>query len=297
MFQLQFNISRLRFQFCALEPINLPTFSGSTWRGALGQALRRVTCIYRDISCGNCTMQSICWYARLYEPIVTENFTQLHGFYHAPHPLIPEPWPVGGVLQQKSIVNLDLILIGSTQEAVPFLVLAVQRMIAYGIGRKRGRLELIHWELDDATDDVADPWQPPAFSSQVTMYVNTPLRLQVNKQILDPHTLELRPLLTALLRRISLFVYFQHNKPMDIDVKQLATIAVKANIVTRQLEWFSWNRYSSTQQRYVAMDGVIGTLTLDLSQCQAWWPYLWVGQWLHVGKGASMGMGRYTLQP
>ncbi|WP_420842151.1 CRISPR system precrRNA processing endoribonuclease RAMP protein Cas6 [Halorhodospira abdelmalekii] len=23
------------------------------------------------------------------------------------------------------------------------------------------------------------------------------------------------------------------------------------------------------------------------------WPWVWLGQWLHVGKGAVMGMGRY----
>ena len=26
------------------------------------------------------------------------------------------------------------------------------------------------------------------------------------------------------------------------------------------------------------------------------WPYLWLGQWTHVGKGTSMGMGAYTIE-
>ena len=26
------------------------------------------------------------------------------------------------------------------------------------------------------------------------------------------------------------------------------------------------------------------------------WPWLWLGQWLHVGKNATMGMGGYTLE-
>jgi CRISPR/Cas system endoribonuclease Cas6 (RAMP superfamily) len=29
----------------------------------------------------------------------------------------------------------------------------------------------------------------------------------------------------------------------------------------------------------------------------AFWPYLWLGQWTHAGKGTSMGMGAYTIQP
>jgi CRISPR/Cas system endoribonuclease Cas6 (RAMP superfamily) len=25
------------------------------------------------------------------------------------------------------------------------------------------------------------------------------------------------------------------------------------------------------------------------------WPWLWLGQWLHIGKNATMGMGGYTM--
>jgi CRISPR/Cas system endoribonuclease Cas6 (RAMP superfamily) len=29
---------------------------------------------------------------------------------------------------------------------------------------------------------------------------------------------------------------------------------------------------------------------------EVFWPYLWLGQWTHIGKGTSMGMGAYTIQ-
>ena len=35
------------------------------------------------------------------------------------------------------------------------------------------------------------------------------------------------------------------------------------------------------------------TLEGDLSRL---FPWLWLGQWLHVGKNATMGMGRYEIQ-
>jgi CRISPR/Cas system endoribonuclease Cas6 (RAMP superfamily) len=58
-----------------------------------------------------------------------------------------------------------------------------------------------------------------------------------------------------------------------------------------------WTRYSSRQQQEMTLGGVLGRWTLHgdedtLSQIQPW---LWLGQWLHVGKNATMGLGGYKL--
>jgi CRISPR/Cas system endoribonuclease Cas6 (RAMP superfamily) len=45
------------------------------------------------------------------------------------------------------------------------------------------------------------------------------------------------------------------------------------------------------------MGGLVGRMVLDLSGAPDLWPFLWHGQWLHAGKGATMGMGAYRLLP
>ncbi|MEA3644219.1 MAG: hypothetical protein VBE63_30485, partial [Lamprobacter sp.] len=40
-------LERLCFHFQAQEPIRLPTYSGSAWRGLLGHSLRRSVCVTR----------------------------------------------------------------------------------------------------------------------------------------------------------------------------------------------------------------------------------------------------------
>lgn len=292
---LGIDIVCLKLKFRALEQVNLPQFSGSTWRGALGQALRRTICVYPNAQCHNCPMQSICWYARLYATTVDPNFQQLHGCIDAPHPLIPKPSPLGGIIAQGKELELNLTLIGQAREAIPILIQAVKRMATYGLGRGRGRLELIHWELDTIENELNIIYSPQILTMPITMYLQTPLRLRVDNNILTPHNLELRPLFTTLLRRISLFAANQNHTLLTIDFKKLALIAETIKITERQLEWFPWQRYSSRQQNYVTMDGLIGTLKFDLSQATELWPYLWIGQWLHIGKGTSMGMGHYTL--
>ena len=44
------------------------------------------------------------------------------------------------------------------------------------------------------------------------------------------------------------------------------------------------------------MGGIIGVLELNMSGLENFWPYLWLGQWTHIGKGTSMGMGAYSIK-
>jgi hypothetical protein len=129
------------------------------------------------------------------------------------------------------------------------------------------------------------------------MNLETPLRLRIDNHVLNPQTLAFRPLFTTLLRRISLLACYYGTGTPVLDFKGLADTAGEVSISDRQLNWFRWERYSSRQDRYVPMDGLVGSIELDLNRAPEVWPYLWAGQWLHLGKGTSMGMGRYRLWP
>ena len=43
------------------------------------------------------------------------------------------------------------------------------------------------------------------------------------------------------------------------------------------------------------MGGLIGDLVLNGAVARPYWSRLWMGQWYHLGKGTSMGLGRYRL--
>jgi len=42
-------LERLRFGCEALDPLRLPTYSGSAWRGLLGRSLRNSVCVTRAV--------------------------------------------------------------------------------------------------------------------------------------------------------------------------------------------------------------------------------------------------------
>lgn len=45
------------------------------------------------------------------------------------------------------------------------------------------------------------------------------------------------------------------------------------------------------------MGGLVGSFALAGAALDRFWPLLWLGQWAHAGKGCSMGLGRYVLEP
>jgi hypothetical protein len=62
------------------------------------------------------------------------------------------------------------------------------------------------------------------------------------------------------------------------------------------LQWLDWERYSSRQKQKLRMGGLTGAVDLDGSQLADLWPYIWLGQWTHAGKGTSMGLGRFEIR-
>ena len=41
--------------------------------------------------------------------------------------------------------------------------------------------------------------------------------------------------------------------------------------------------------------GLVGEFTVDGPALPAVWPALWLGQWIHVGKGTAFGLGGYRV--
>jgi hypothetical protein len=90
--------------------------------------------------------------------------------------------------------------------------------------------------------------------------------------------------------------YFHTESPLEIDFAALTTQARAVHLSAAQLDWFDWTRYSSRQETEISMGGLVGTVELVGYDLAEFWPYLWLGQWTHVGKGTSMGMGAYSIE-
>ena len=79
--------------------------------------------------------------------------------------------------------------------------------------------------------------------------------------------------------------------------QDFAALVKQASAVTAyapDTRWMSWGRYSQRQQREMHFSGLVGSIRLE-GDLMPFAPLLHLGQWLHLGKKATFGMGAYAL--
>jgi hypothetical protein len=138
-------------------------------------------------------------------------------------------------------------------------------------------------ELDEA---------PPGLQ-QLTLTWLTPMRLQHQDVILRPEALKPADILMALVRRLTSVSELLLRAACAIDATALHTAATQITS-DKSLIWCDWVRHSNRQRQQMKLGGVMGNWTLR-GPLNIFWPYLQLGQWLHVGKATSFGLGQYVL--
>jgi len=185
----------------------------------------------------------------------------------------------------------------------------VKRALGGNIGREKGSAALVEVErVSDGPDlsiyhhlapaivDHSTTLRMPEFSpsdARVRLVTMTPLRLQRDGRPLSPKEISARPLLMALIRRIGLITEFHTHEDIGTDYSALGELAETVTIETK-LEWLNWERYSNRQKQKMSFGGVVGKIELGGS-LGPFLPYLHLGQWLHLGKNATFGLGQYQI--
>lgn len=311
--KLMVPIGHYRLGCIARDPVRLPAYAGSAWRGLLGHALKRAVCVTRRPECPGCRLRPSCIYTYVFETPPPPESTRMRRYPAAPHPFVlAPPWDAPRRLRPGERFELDFQLIGRANGRLPYILHALARGGETGIGKGNGRYRVERleqastspngrWttiyrdggELNPVPPRAPEVARPPC---RARVELRTPLRLYRDGRLLDPDRLRFDDLFRSLLRRISSLCYFHDGHSLEADFAALTRQSRDIDIGERRLRWADWHRYSSRQDASVPMGGLLGTFEIG-DGLATFWPYLWVGQWLHAGKGASMGLGRYRLEP
>ena len=285
---------RLHFAFQALDELRLEGFTGSTWHGALGHALARVS---------------------------PEAFELMYGLpgqdSGTPRPFVLLP---DQPLATASLgLGFSVTLFGPAVELATVLVLAVENLAAAGLGNRQIPLRLLrvlqthavagrpvssevlgldgNWCGDALAPirlaDLAACWQQAPAGSLLIRF-DTRLRLKAGSSVMK-QTPTLEILLQRLLERISALALLYGTGALPSDgVRGMLAQARKVALVETTMRWAEWSRASGRTGQVMPWGGLLGEVIYrgDLTE---FLPWLGLGEWLHVGSKTSFGLGHYQL--
>ena len=315
----EFHFSRFIFSARCKTRISLPSYSGSTLRGGFGHAFRRTVCALKGRECSDCPLRNQCIYAYVFETPIPDDSQIMRKYTVAPHPFILEPaMDNQSTCKEGEDLSFGLTLVGRATDYLPYFIYALDELGRIGIGKGRGKYELrqvleenplsqeqgkgrVIYRGDDKM--LAQPKGPvrwsdiltpsPAPSAEMRISFITPTRIKYQNRLTKD--LEFHVLFRNLLRRISLLSYFHcRHRLDDREFKDLIEQAGHIKTVKRALYWHDWERWSNRQETRMKLGGFMGEITYE-GDFEQFRPYIRLGEYVHVGKGSSFGLGRYMI--
>lgn len=314
--QLQFSFATFTFHLTAQELIQLPEYKGSAFRGGFGHVMKRVCCVLPPGQCAErCQLGNNCAYAYIFETPQTGAAPETRPIAatNLPHPFVLLP-PLSRreIIPPGEALAFGLTLIGKGIEFLPYFIYAFDELGRSGIGRGRGRyqLERVTENFTDreiysrrtrtlagnvATKTLAD------LSEQIRTHDPRRLRLEFLSptRILDQNKLTSELpfdlLMRGLLRRASLLARLHCGQEWRLDYGAvLESARTLVRVAESHLVWQDWERYSNRQQRRMKLGGFIGSVCYE-GELGPFLPLIALGQYLHLGKNTTFGMGKYAL--
>lgn len=283
----------------------------------LGAALKRVDDgLLPGVDVGEIGIGSL--YRTFFESPPSPNAVKMRRYQNVPHPYVVDaPGALGfRRVEADAEERIGVTLVGQAGSAAEAVLAAFDFAARAGVGRhlgagdERGRARLsiatAVWRGTEADAMVYDetsgyrtvaacaPETPPC-PPRLRVTLPTPLRLVKDGKPVGPREFSAGMLAANLVRRVSMMCGFHGPGPLDADFRALKALYEDWRAEKGMLAFADQKRWSGAQKNEIPAGGVIGSFVLDMRGREALFPYLWLGQWLHAGKGAVMGMGAVRL--
>lgn len=316
--QQQISWAVFRFVLKVTEPLYLPPYKGSALRGGFGNSFRKICCVMQQPDCRGCALNQSCAYSYIFETPHPANLPIDHQAANLPHPFVIEPPEIEKQeFAAGETLKFGLVLVGKGIPYFPYFVLAFDQLGRMGLGRARGRYRLAEvlsfndlqrqepvpvynggtqvitgnfkiWQLNDL-HALAAKMNPPELQIEFV----TPTRiLQQNKLI---NTLPFDLLIRTLLRRSSLLAQIHGQSGWELPFQEIIDQAARVPVAACRFHWLDWERYSNRQQQRMNFGGFVGSVTYS-DGFGPFLPLILLGQFLHVGKNTTFGLGKYLVR-
>jgi len=299
---------QLRIYFKALEAIYISEYKGSAFRGCLGDAFRHKVCRFPNKRCEECHLQYECPFASMFESPLPPNHHLFGKYTHPPRPYLINPMPGNETrIETGNEFYFDLVLIGSAIGLLPTLIDVFQVMGEIGIGTSYSKFKAVR--IEHFSPSVGFESLPvfglPAkitleqltvqpIGSTVNIEFQHPVRfLSAKKPFKEPPPFGM--LIENLAKRMTLLAHL-YCDAYWIDTDRSFNLNGSVKMISHQLEWKDWTRFSGTRGKKLYFDGHLGKITYE-GELKTWENLLNLGVWLHVGSTATFGLGKYRIVP
>ncbi|MBI5208303.1 MAG: CRISPR system precrRNA processing endoribonuclease RAMP protein Cas6 [Candidatus Firestonebacteria bacterium] len=266
----------------------------------------------RDKECSECMLKLKCVYSAIMESPVPENHPHSHKYKNSPHPYIIVPSLTRNrYFNPGDTLSFDFTLIGKANDYLPYFVYAFTEMGKLGIGRDRGRFDVISVEelrfdgqaieiYNDKDKILKNPDNRIIYdffindktqTDEITINFETPARIKINDNLSKDLPFEI--LIKRLSERVALLAHFHCGAEL-CNFEEFADDAINIEIVDNRLEWLDWVRYSARQDTKMNFGGCVGKITYK-GDLRKYMPLLKLGEHIHVGKATTFGLGKYRI--
>jgi hypothetical protein len=328
-------LSRLRFDLEILESEKVPPHKGDLLRMALLWWLSEYWCPLPQRCRHGCRQPQVCLFGRLCEPPVDPawpaSIRRLVGNTPPPAYVLWDRGDRRRHLPQGTPWSFELALVGELAlHQIPAILAAVQQGAEEGMGRVRLRSRVLRVTALPGAESEADgpclaeqrphgdgtalTWESFRLEDVTVTYQQavqwagacagpvralslrylSPVKIKERGQWVEqPH---LGPVMKALVRRLRLLsVVHGGGEWPHSEWGPLLDLAETVRLEHAETFWTGYSRHSKKSGRQ-QIEGFVGQAWYAGDDLRPLLPALWLGQWLHLGKGYVLGSGRYTLE-
>ncbi|QLQ32195.1 MAG: CRISPR system precrRNA processing endoribonuclease RAMP protein Cas6 [Candidatus Thiothrix singaporensis] len=298
-----------RFQYETLDDLQLPEHPGVLWHSVFGKALRNLVCVAKGTDCAACMFLHQCDYTHLFLGTRPPDSEIMRKYTTVPTPHVFRPLLEGATeLQSGQRLETNVILPGEVNSKLPQLIRALYGAGIGGLGKQRSRIRL--HQVTQHTPEGAEkdllvngqlvyalpPGQVRCAAAPATARIKLLTPYKPSGKADNGQGVDVGRFLMAIIRRVDLMQYFYSGHKLEADFQHLKALTESVPVLGQALRRHSHERYSAASQQIKDASGYTGQITLDLRGHEELWPFLCIGQWLNVGKNASMGFGRYAVE-
>lgn len=254
-------------------------FIGSQLRGALGYALKNVTCINPSFKCDGCFASSDCLYYEFYEE---KNNIHKYRF----------DFELG-----KKYYEFSFYLFDDASSKLPYIVSAINMMLTKnGLGKDR----VVYKDFDMYVNDFSciqdkkinlpqnfiKTFQIDNICQDITLKFLTPLRMKKNNRFIRGENLDLKDIVSS--------IYQRQMRLLDQGYKKFP-YEIKGEITHKDLHYKELTRLSNRQKTTMKLGGIMGSIDIKGLNKESY-EVLKLGELIGVAKQCVFGLGKIEVE-